>query len=154
MRVRRRHATPFILLIIGVTLLVLTLRGEPSISEAENVEEILARLTDRQLCWMNEKYTIAEPCIKCSDEDIRESPDLCQLTGYRQRVVCDSSGESVKSCQVQEWEEEVRFWAFEAAAAVVGVFGGLSLAVRRHTLPRRHIPLGHDTLHCLPGITV
>ncbi|KAG0716452.1 Protein JTB [Chionoecetes opilio] len=153
MRVRRRHLTPLTLLILGFTLGVLTLHDLVT-SDPRDVEGILARLTDRQLCWRSEKYYIAEPCDKCSDEDVRRNADLCLLTGYIQRVVCEASGYAWISCQAQEWEEELRFWAFEASAAVVGVMGGLSLAVQRHTRHNYRIPLASDGFHCLPGIIV
>ncbi|KAK3877397.1 hypothetical protein Pcinc_017889 [Petrolisthes cinctipes] len=47
-------------------------------------------------------------------------PALCQLTGYRQKVICQVSGKAFRSCEVQVWQEECRFWMFEAAVAVAG----------------------------------
>ncbi|XP_045103279.1 uncharacterized protein LOC123499310 isoform X2 [Portunus trituberculatus] len=152
--------------ILRATLLVLSL-GELDTSGPRDAEEILGRLTDREVCWLTEKYSIASPCVRCSANDLAKTPNQCDLTGYVQEVVCETSGYTVKSCQVQIWEEEVAFWWFEAAAAVVGVVGGLSLAMQRHARARHHRHAlhsphasqfapnaSHATFHCLPGLLV
>ncbi|XP_071514156.1 protein JTB-like isoform X2 [Panulirus ornatus] len=123
--------------LLGITLVVLLLESY-FMPEAEKPEELLSRVNPQDLCWTNEDYNLLDDCQLCSDtERTHIAPALCKLTGYRQKVQCQFSGEAYRSCEVLVLQEELRFWLFEGVAASVGVVAGLSTALRHQQLRSR-----------------
>ncbi|XP_066965951.1 uncharacterized protein [Macrobrachium rosenbergii] len=112
----------------GITLLLLIL--ENSLTQKEDIEDILSQIDSRDLCWVDEDYEILDDCQLCSvPEKTYVAPAVCQITGYRQKLRCYFTGESYQSCDLFVWQEELHFWIFESVFATFGVIAGLSRAL-------------------------
>nr|SVE78857.1 EOG090X0615 [Daphnia lumholtzi] len=71
-------------------------------------------------CWLTEKITILDDCHPCTDfEKNSQSVGSCVATGYKEKIRCETSGDTTRSCERVLWLEERRFWTLEIVSLVL-----------------------------------
>lgn len=122
---RKRMALAIIVLL---SLTVVTLIMEGMWSASHRLGEVNSE-EEESICG-TEKVKVIESCQPCSAFEMKSSPAYCQKTGYREKVQCgkDNNPENAKlrSCKVDPWVEEKKFWILELITCAVG-FGTYGL---------------------------
>lgn len=89
-------------------------------------------------CWLTEKITVLEDCHPCTEfEKNSQSVGSCVATGYKEKVRCETSGDTSRSCERVLWLEERRFWTLEIVSLVLGLVSSTFVMWRQRLLERQ-----------------
>lgn len=86
-------------------------------------------------CWLSENFSVAHECQPCSDfEKASKFIPSCETNGHKEKVHCDISGDTFRSCPRVLWLEEKHFWTLELVSLVVGLFSSMFVMWRHKIL--------------------
>lgn len=101
-----------------------------AITGVENLPTIAANH-----CWLSENFSVTQECQPCTDfEKTNKYIASCGTNGYKEKVHCDISGETFRSCPRVLWLDERRFWALELFSLVLGLFSSMFVMWRHKIL--------------------
>jgi len=86
-------------------------------------------------CWLSENFSVIQECQPCTDfEKTSKSIASCGTNGYKEKVHCDISGDTFRSCPRVLWLDEKHFWTLELVSLVVGLFSSMFVIWRHNIL--------------------
>lgn len=123
-----------IAILILVSLSVITLIVEGMWSTNHKHLGIDENSEAMNVCKGDEK--IIKECHQCTNYDLKLPAAFCQATGYREEIQCSDGTTKYRSCKVEPWVEERKFWIFQLITFVVGVCSYSMVRYRQSKLDR------------------
>ncbi|KAL4227268.1 hypothetical protein ACF0H5_012714 [Mactra antiquata] len=124
-------------IIVLFSLTVITLIVEGMWSNNHTIGELNSE--EETKCG-TESVKIVEDCRPCSSFELKSLEKICEKTGYREKFRCGDGGKDTesfkRSCKVDPWIEERKFWILELITCAIG-FGTYGLVrYRQNNLDR------------------
>ncbi|XP_060558628.1 uncharacterized protein LOC132736137 [Ruditapes philippinarum] len=116
----RRRMVLAILVLFSLTVVTLIVEGRWS-----NNHKIAEVNAENESSCGSEPVKVIESCQQCSTLEINAGQVYCLKTGYREQIQCGKGKhkENVfkRSCKVDPWVEERKFWILELITCIVGI---------------------------------
>ncbi|XP_045215901.1 uncharacterized protein LOC123566107 [Mercenaria mercenaria] len=114
----RKRMVLAILLLFSLTVVTLIVEGRWS--NNHKIAEVNAENESR--CG-SEVVKVIESCRQCTTFEMKSEQAYCVKTGYREKIQCGKQKDNIykRSCKVDPWIEERKFWILELVTCIVGI---------------------------------
>lgn len=121
-----------ILLLVSLSVITLIVEGMWSTNHKHlGIDE---NSEPKNVCKGEEK--IVKPCHQCTSYDMTLSAAFCGRTGYKEEIRCSDGTTVSRSCKVEPWVEERKFWIFQLITFIVGICSYSLVRYRQSKLDR------------------
>lgn len=132
-----------IVLLIGLSIAIVLLehhltQSNPHPHSIQQQGGLVGNVSTTSKCWLSEENKVTEQCHPCTEfEKTSKSISACEPTGFKEKVQCNKSGTTFRSCQRVVWLEEKRFWTLEIVSLILGLTSSVFVVYRQRMLERQ-----------------
>ncbi|KAH3781738.1 uncharacterized protein LOC127842646 [Dreissena polymorpha] len=115
----RKRMVLTILILLSLTVITLFVEGHWSASH--KLADINSATEEPEGRCRSKELKIISECSPCKPLEMEQT--FCIKTGYQEKVQCGNDKNSTfsRSCKLDPWIQEKRFWMLEIATCIVGL---------------------------------